>query len=130
MQPEVAPPTAVQQQWQFLVAPAAQWGGDSRQTRIFKAMAASLADPSLPPLPEDVRQVMPPPTLAHLADILRMEKRGRWRAACGITNRGALAHQAALRGCGLELFSRAPTLVLAAVALVAVMAPACVFSKC
>ena len=34
------------------VAPAAQWGGDSRQTRIFNALAASLADPSLPLLPE------------------------------------------------------------------------------
>ena len=52
MQPEVAPPLAVQLQWQFTVAPAAQWGGDSRQTRIFNALAASLAGPSLPLLPE------------------------------------------------------------------------------
>ena len=93
-------------QWPYSVVLAAPWGGAEQQTSIFRALTASLADPSLPPLPNDIRQLIPSPTLAHLADVQRLAKTNDWRGACGETNQSRLTHQATwllLDGHGLGL---------------------------
>ena len=47
------------------------WGSDIDQTRIFDAVASSIRDTELPPLPPAITSTLPTFTLGHALDLVR-----------------------------------------------------------
>jgi hypothetical protein len=68
------------------------WGGSEQLARVLAALRGCLADDALPPLPAEVRTLVPGVTWGQVADTMRIAESPQW--AHGLTvAKSAMGHQ-------------------------------------
>ena len=78
--------------WKVQVALVRPWGGGEQLARVLAALRGCLADDALPPLPAEVRTLVPGVTWGQVADTMRIAESPQW--AHGLTvAKSAMGHQ-------------------------------------